>query len=163
VVGPLSPTLPSLRRALWVTTTPEVSPRRWQHTSRTSDRQSRHPVPPDPCRGGRAGARLSQPGAPRGTCCSPDLAQSPSATWRAGQPVRVPTENAPAYCFAGCYSAGRPPQRATPPAALHRPESAITRFPRPGTQPHPANRSDWLPAPPARSPQLSHWSESNAN
>lgn len=36
-------------------------------------------------------------------------------------------------------------------------------IPRPGTQPHPANRSDWLPAPPALGFQRPHWSESNAN
>lgn len=48
---------------------------------------------------------------------------------------------------------------ATPPAVLHRPASAITRSP----QPHPANRPDWLSAPPACGFRAFHWPERNAS
>lgn len=119
-------------------------------------------APRDPA--GAAGPALAphSRARPGGTCCSPDLAQSPSET-RAGRPVRVPTECAPAHSFTGCHTVGTPLQRATP---LNRTPPARVRhyvIPRPGTQPHPANRSDWLPVPPALGFQLCHWFESNAN
>lgn len=74
---------------------------------------------------------------------SPRSAPQPTASRAATQPE--PT------------SARYTPSR-TPPARVRH-----YVFPRPGTQPHPANRSDWLPAPPAPGFQLCHWSGSNAN
>ena len=78
-------------------------------------------------RPGRPGA--SGPGPPAGTCCSPCIVRSPSETeGLAGRPSlhgvcsRRPPRRLP-------HSQTPPPQRATPPAAITRHASAITRFP----------------------------------
>lgn len=96
--------------------------------------EARHPLPRNPerlGRGGPTGPGASRLGPPAGTCCSPGLARSPLASeGLAGRPSphRVCSLRPPL----GLPHSRTPPspaQRDTPPAALARPASAITRFP----------------------------------
>ena len=95
--------------------------------------EARHPLLRSPewlGRGGPTGTGASRLGPPAGTCCSPGLAWSPLVSeGLAGRPSphRVCSLRPPL----GLPHSRTPPhtQRDTPPAALARPASAITRFP----------------------------------
>ena len=128
--------------------------------------EARHPLLRNPerlGRGGPTGTGASRLGPPAGTCCSPGLAWSPLASeGLAGRPSphRVCSLRPPLglpHSRTPPHSARFAPSRARPACVRH------YAIPRPGSQPHPANRPDWLSTPPAWDFRAFHWPEWNVS